>query len=92
MTAMPLAAREQAVVDEPWVAPTAPPAVPTPGASLAWPVNDVEIVGARLGLAGQWQPDGSVLQVPAYEFTDAGGGTWSVIAVADSALDFGVAE
>jgi len=26
--------------------------------------------------------------VPAYEFTDAAGGTWSVIAVADSKLDF----
>ena len=59
-----------------------------PGAALSWPVNQVEIVDARLGLASQWQPDGSVLVVPAYEFTDAGGGTWSVIAVADSMLDF----
>ncbi len=56
--------------------------------SLSWPVNEVEIVSARLGLASQWQPDGSVLVVPAYEFTDADGGTWSVIAVADSMLDF----
>jgi hypothetical protein len=53
-------------------------------------VNDVEIVEARLGLASQWQPDGSVLVVPAYEFTDADGGAWSVIAVADDALDFAV--
>ena len=58
------------------------------GTSVSWPVNDVEIVSARLGLASQWQPDGSVLVVPAYEFTDADGGAWSVIAVADSKLDF----
>lgn len=71
-----------------WVPPTEPPAVPSQGTSLAWPVNDVEIVEARLGLATHWQPDGSVLLVPAYEFTDAAGGTWSVIAVADDELDF----
>ena len=55
---------------------------------MSWPVNDVEIVDARLGLASQWQPDGSVLVVPAYEFTDADGGVWSVIAVSDSMLNF----
>jgi hypothetical protein len=70
------------------VPPTEPPATPTEGTSLSWPVDQVEIVDARLGRASQWQPDGSVLVVPAYEFTDAGGGTWSVIAVADSMLDF----
>lgn len=70
-------------------APTAPPAAPTAGTPLSWPVHDVRIVSARLGLTTQWQPDGSVLVVPAYEFTDAEGGTWSVIAVAESKLDFG---
>ncbi len=89
MTIMPFAAREPAVATtEEWVPPTEPPATPTDGTSLSWPVNDVEIVSARLGLASQWQPDGSVLVVPAYEFTDAEGGAWSVIAVADSMLDF----
>ncbi len=89
MTIMPLAMREQpAVATEEWVPPTEPPATPTDGTSVSWPVNDVEIVSARLGLASQWQPDGSVLIVPAYEFTDADGGAWSVIAVADSMLDF----
>ena len=89
MTIMPLAMREQpAVAAEEWVPPTEPPATPTEGTSISWPVNDVEIVSARLGLASQWQPDGSVLIVPAYEFTDADGGAWSVIAVADSMLDF----
>ncbi|WP_395242611.1 hypothetical protein ACGGZK_10495 [Agromyces sp. MMS24-K17] len=71
-----------------WVPPTEPPATPTEGTAVSWPVNDVEIVSARLGLASQWQPDGSVLVVPAYAFTDAAGGTWSVIAVADAKLDF----
>lgn len=90
MTNLPIDLREQTALTEPleWVPPTEPPAVPTAGTSLAWPVNDVEIVDARLGLASQWQPDGSVLVVPAYEFTDADGGTWSVIAVADDKLDF----
>ncbi|MGR0219633.1 hypothetical protein [Agromyces sp. ZXT2-6] len=88
MTIMPAAVRDEAVTTEEWVPPTEPPAAPSPGTSVSWPVNDVEIVEARLGLASQWQPDGSVLVVPAYEFTDADGGTWSVIAVADSKLDF----
>ncbi len=89
MTNMPIALREQpTIAAEEWVPPTEPPATPTAGMSLSWPVNEVEIVSARLGLASQWQPDGSVLVVPAYEFTDAEGGTWSVIAVADSMLDF----
>ncbi|WP_129586679.1 hypothetical protein [Microterricola viridarii] len=89
MTAMPIAMREQTVTDTgEWVAPTEPPATPSAGAAVAWPVTDVKIVSARLGLTSQWQPDGSVLVVPAYEFTDADGGTWSVIAVDDSMLDF----
>lgn len=92
VTAIPFAAQEAkaAEADQPveWVPPTEPPATPADGTTLSWPVNDVEIVDARLGLATHWQPDGSVLLVPAYEFTDAAGGTWSVIAVADTKLDF----
>jgi hypothetical protein len=89
MTNLPIALRDQPVAaTSEWVPPTEPPAAPAAGTSLAWPVNHVEIVDARLGLASQWQPDGSVLVVPAYEFTDADGGTWSVIAVADAKLDF----
>lgn len=90
MTAMPFAATEgpAGLMTEEWVPPTEPPATPTAGSSVAWPVNDVKIVSARLGLSSQWQPDGSVIVVPAYEFTDADGGTWSVVAVTDSKLDF----
>ena len=83
-------ALEGMVVDDAqeYVPPTEPPATPVPGASVSWPVTNVQIVSARLGLASQYQPDGSVLLVPAYEFTDSNGGTWSVIAVAESHLDF----
>jgi len=95
MTAMPYlaaegdaAARNEIASPEPYVPPTEPPATPAKGSAVSWPVNEVEIAGARLGLASQWQPDGSVLVVPAYEFTDTDGGTWSVVAVADSELDF----
>ncbi|ERK71823.1 hypothetical protein N136_01829 [Leifsonia aquatica ATCC 14665] len=91
-TAMPLALRaeEQSTAPAPTDAPTQPPALPGSGVSPSWPVNDVHIVSARLGLASQWQPDGSVLVLPAYELTDSDGGTWSVIAVADAKLDFAV--
>ena len=88
MTTLPIALRDAPITTDEWVPPTEPPAAPTSGAAVSWPVNDVEIVEARLGLASQWQPDGGVLVVPAYEFTDADGGTWSVIAVADGKLDF----
>lgn len=40
-------------------------------------------------LAQYWQPDGTLLILPAYEFTTADDrGTWVVISVADAALDF----
>jgi hypothetical protein len=87
-TILPITVQEQTSAPEEYVPPTEPPATPPAGTSLSWPVNEVQIVGARLGLASQWQPDGSVLVVPAYEFTDTDGGTWSVIAVDDSKLDF----
>jgi hypothetical protein len=87
---LPMAVRDQVSMPEEWVAPTEPPATPGAGTSLSWPVNKVEIVSVRLGLTSQWQPDGSVLVVPAYAFTDAEGGIWSVLAVAESMLDLRV--
>ena len=94
MTAMPFAVaeRDAASTTDAYTPPTEPPATPADGTSISWPVNEVEIVDARLGLASQWQPDGSVLVVPAYEFTDTDGATWSIIAVADSKLDFSAEE
>lgn len=67
--------------------PTVPPS-PTPGAQIAWPVTDVTITSARLGLAQQYMSDGAVLLLPAYELQDADGNTWSVLAVAEDVLDF----
>ncbi|WP_353827211.1 hypothetical protein [Agromyces sp. SYSU T0242] len=87
--ALPFAAEAGVTADvDEWVPPTEAPAAPAPGTPLAWPVHRVEIVEARLGLGSQWQPDGSVVVVPGYEFTDADGATWSMIAIADEALDF----
>ena len=89
MSGGPIALEGMVVDDAPvYVPPTEPPATPTAGTKIAWPVNNVNIVSARLGLASQYQPDGTVLLIPAYEFTDSNGGTWSVTAVDDSQLDF----
>lgn len=95
MTGVPIALRSEATPGTTESVPpatepptTEPPATPAAGASLSWPVNKVDIVSSRLGLTTQWQPDGGALVVPAYEFTDANGGTWSVIAVAEAKLDF----
>ena len=68
-------------------APTVPAPV-APGARIAWPVSEVTITGSRLGLAMHTQPDGAVLLVPSYELTSSDGAIWSIIAVADSHLDF----
>lgn len=68
-------------------APTVPPTVGE-GARFAWPVTDVTITDARLGLAVQYQPDGAAVLLPAYELSDAAGNVWSVVAVVDDQLDF----
>jgi hypothetical protein len=51
-------------------------------------VSQVTITEARLGLAQHQQEDGATLLVPAYELRDDEGNAWSVIAVAEDALDF----
>ncbi|NYD67399.1 hypothetical protein [Agromyces atrinae] len=71
-----------------WVPPTEAPATPTSDVNISWPVTSVDLESVRLGLTTQWQPDGSVIVIPAYEFTDGAGSTWSIIAVADSRIDF----
>ncbi|HEY0118160.1 MAG TPA: hypothetical protein VGC04_05210 [Cellulomonas sp.] len=68
--------------------PTVPP-VPKAGAPIAWPVQQVTLTSARLGLAPVYRADGAQLLVPAYALTDTSGATWSVIAVVDDQLDFG---
>lgn len=46
-------------------------------------------VGAELTLAQYWQPDGTLLLLPAYRITTADDrGTWAIIAVDESAVSF----
>lgn len=46
-------------------------------------------VSAELSLAQYWQPDGTLLILPAYRVVTADDrGTWAIIAVAQSAVDF----
>jgi hypothetical protein len=68
---------------EPYVAP----AVPSSDADLPWDVTEVTITEARLGLAQEYRQDEATLLLPAYELSDAEGNVWSVVAVAEEALD-----
>lgn len=70
------------VADQPTVPPT-----PRGGAPIVWPVTQVAITDARLGVAVQHLEDGAVVLVPAYELSDDTGTTWSVIAVVEDQLD-----
>lgn len=69
-----------------------PPPTPEPGEPIPWPVTEVVITKARLGLAQHVLPDGASVLLPAYELADADGRTWSVLAVADGELDFSEPE
>lgn len=75
---------------DPYVEPTevTVPPLPAAGGQIAWPVTEVTITSAQLGVAMLYQPDGSVLLLPAYALSDATGVSYSVIAVADSAMNF----
>jgi len=91
---MPLAAQgddtarsSAEIAPEPSEEPTVP-ATPDAGSPLAWPVQHVTIVSARLGLASTSLPTGAAVLVPTYELSDADGAVWTVIAVADDDLDF----
>ncbi|GAA1994538.1 hypothetical protein GCM10009718_35490 [Isoptericola halotolerans] len=78
---------EERYEDEDGSEPSAPPAPPSSGSDLPWPVSDVVITDARLGLTQHHDDGGSVMLLPAYELSDAAGNTWSVLAVAEEALD-----
>lgn len=91
----PLMADAGIAVDETAAAPMEPPTVPptaTAGSAISWPVDQATIVQARLGVAVQTQVNGSALLVPTYELTSDDGGIWTVIAVADSHLDFSTGQ
>ncbi|GEL99806.1 hypothetical protein [Cellulomonas terrae] len=87
---MPLAAEGMRADDSVSSVPVDPtvPATPAAGSPLAWPVQEVTLVSARLGVALTTLPTGASVLVPTYELADADGVTWSVIAVVDEQLDF----
>ncbi|CAM5788484.1 hypothetical protein [Cellulomonas persica] len=82
------AAEEPALVDDGAASDeaTVPPTLHA-GDPIAWPVTDVTITGARLGVALQYLDNGASALIPAYELTDAAGASWSVIAVVEDQLD-----
>jgi hypothetical protein len=67
--------------------PTPPPTV-NPGDHVGWPVQQVTITDARLVVVSYTMPSGAQVLLPAYELSDAHHGRWTVLAVADDALDF----
>lgn len=64
------------------------PDTPSAGSAFGWPVTEVTITKARLGVALQTQPDGSAVLIPSYELSSSDGQMWSVVAVVDGQLDF----
>ncbi|MGN8247200.1 hypothetical protein ACTHAM_000872 [Cellulomonas soli] len=75
------------MADEATDQPTVP-ATPAAGDPIAWPVQQVTLVSARLGVAVATLPDGATVLVPTYELADADGTTWSVVAVVEEQMDF----
>ena len=80
------AAADATVKSSPAPKPTVP-TTPSTGSKFSWPVTNVTIVKADLGVAQYYQPNGSVVLLPTYQLTGSDKSTWTVIAVTDSALD-----
>lgn len=87
--AVPMAeARDDAVSSTDVTAsPSAAPAGDPRRVQVWW--DPMTAVSAELSLAQYWQPDGTLLILPAYRVTTADDrGTWAIIAVAETAVDF----
>ncbi|MEO8330118.1 MAG: hypothetical protein ABI586_08945, partial [Candidatus Nanopelagicales bacterium] len=79
-----------APLDKPVMMPT--PTLPTtvqPGDDFDWPVQEVTITQARLGIAMYTQTDGATVLLPTYELSGGDEMTWTVVAVDDASLNFG---
>jgi hypothetical protein len=74
----------------PSATPTSSPTVtgPVDRPVLSVPLSQVTVTGADLALAQFWQPDGSLLILPAYLLTGADGSRWSLLAVDDPYVRF----
>lgn len=88
----PVAWREgaPAVDDGVSVSPEGPGELPRPpsaGSVVPWPVTEVTITEARLGVAMHTVPGGAALLLPTYELTGSDGSIWSVLALAEQHLD-----
>ena len=55
--------------------------------SMPMETQIITFTDVRLGLTSYWDADGTVWLLPSYEFTDADGGIWPVIAVDEAYLD-----
>ncbi|MEY4135972.1 MAG: hypothetical protein RL205_100, partial [Actinomycetota bacterium] len=78
-----------AVDDQPAAQPTVPPNPTYQGRpALSVTITVATITKAELGTAQYWQPDGTILLLPAYLISDKDGHQWSMLAVADTYVDF----
>lgn len=78
-----------AVDDQPAAEPTVPPNPSYQGRpALSVTITVATITKAELGLAQYWQPDGTILLLPAYVISDKDGHQWSMLAVDDAYVAF----
>lgn len=78
-----------AVDDQPAAEPTVPPNPTYQGRpALGVTITVATITTSELGLAQYWQPDGTILLLPAYLISDKDGHQWSMLAVDDAYVAF----
>ena len=78
-----------AVDDQPATQPSAPPNPTYQGRpALGVTITVATITKSELGLAQYWQPDGTILLLPAYLISDKDGHQWSMLAVDDAYVAF----
>lgn len=78
-----------AVDNQPAAEPTLPPNPSYQGRpALGVTITVATITKAELGLAQYWQPDGTILLLPAYVISDKDGHQWSMLAVDDAYVAF----
>jgi hypothetical protein len=75
--------------DQPAAQPTFPPNPTYLGRpALSVTITAATITKSELGLAQYWQPDGTILLLPAYLISDNDGHQWSMLAVDDAYVAF----
>ena len=75
--------------NQPAAEPTLPPNPTYQGRpALGVTITVATITKAELGLAQYWQPDGTILLLPAYVISDKDGHQWSMLAVDDTYVAF----